>query len=371
MNRPSPRSPLFERSALDVHASQPLMRSIMAALSVALLGAVGCPSDPRQADHRPVATTGSLRVDQQELLAVLAQRGVARVTNPAERLLVSRQLLEQMIDEKLVLQAADQADITVSDDAVDREMRSRTEGYPPGMFLRVLGAEQLTVDAYREGVRRRMTQDAFLRAKLAGLPPITDVELEAAYNERLAQRQRPAQVRARHVLLRTAEEAAHVVEQIRMRKLTIEQAAQRFSQGLEASEGGDLGWFAPGDLPKVFDVCFILEVNQVADPIQSEYGFHVFQVIDKRAARIEPLSAVRDELYATLSHEQQAVAGEAIMAELRAKNPVKHRQATLEAVVALLPEAPVTPIEVLESGSGRPLDSHHEGGDPIPPLRRE
>jgi peptidyl-prolyl cis-trans isomerase C len=356
-------------------------RAAPSRLLVAVLGAVigmvvslglgGCPADPRQADHRPVATTGSLRIDQRELLSLLAQRGVARVTDPVQRLMVSRQLLEQMLDERLVLQAAEHAGISVGDDAVDREMRARTEGYPPGMFLRVLGAEQLTVDAYREGVRRRMTLDAFLRARLASLPPITDGELEAAYNKTLAQRQRPAQVRARQVLLRTAEEAAHVVEQIRQRSLTIEQAAQRFSQGMEASEGGDLGWFAPGDLPKVFDVCFILELNQVADPIQSEYGFHVFQVIDKREARIEPLSAVRDELYATLSHDQQAAAGEAIMVELRAQNPIKIRQSTLEAVVALLPSPPSTPIETVETGTGRPLDSHNEGADPIPPMRRE
>ena len=331
----------------------------------------GCPADPRLRDPRPVATAGALQIDQHELLAVLAQRGVARIAEPEVRLTLARQILDQLIEEKIILDAAAVAGIDVSADVVDRELRARTDGYPPGMFLRVLVAEQLTLDAFREGVKRRMTQDAFLRSKLAGLAPITDADIEAEYQRTLADQKRPAQVRVRQVLLRSAEEAAHVVEQIRTRRLTMEQAAIRFSEGLEAAEGGDLGWFALGDLPKVFEVCFVLEPGQVSDPQASEYGYHVFQVIEKREERVEPLAAVRDRLYERLSAEQQAVAAEAVISELRAKHPTAVSDETLAAVVALLPEAPLTPIESVDQAAGRPLDSHIQGADPIPPLNRE
>ncbi len=350
----------------------------LVALAGCLVGSLigGCPADPRQAERRPVAVAGSaptgVRIEHDALLAVLSQRGVARVADQSTRQLVASQILENLIDEALLSSAAEQAGITVSDEAVDREMRARTEGYGPGTFLRVLGAEQLTLDAYRHGVKRRMTQDAFLRARMASLPVITDAEVENSYNATLSQRQQPAQVRARHVLLRTGEEARHVVEQIRMRKLTIEQAALRFSQGLEAQDGGDLGWFALGDLPKVFEVCFILEPGVVSDPVQSEYGFHVFQVIEKREARTAPLSAVRDEIFATLQRDQQANAAAEIIRELRAAHPVHIDNAELHAVVALLPDAaPEAPINTEELGNARPLDSHTHDVDPIPPLRRE
>ncbi len=349
-----------------------LSRGLCAACcAVLVVTSVGCPADPRQRDPRPVATAGNLQIDQHELLAVLAQRGVARISEPEVRLTLARQFLDQLIEEKIILDAAQEAGIEVNADIVDRELRSRTEGYPPGMFLRVLVAEQLTLDAFRDGVKRRMTQDTFLRSKLAGLPPITDADVEAEYERTLAQQKRPAQVRVRQVLLRSAEEAAHVVEQIRTRRLTMEQAAIRFSEGLEAAEGGDLGWFALGDLPKVFEVCFVLEPGQVSDPQPSEYGYHVFQVIEKRDERIEPLSAVRDRIYERLSAEQQAAAAEAVIAELRGKHPTAVSDETLAAVVALLPDAPVTPIESVEQGGGRPLDSHIQGADPIPPLNRE
>jgi len=343
------------------------------AVAFALVAGVlaGCPADPRHVDRRPVAVAGNVQLTQDHLLAVLAQRGVARVADKPARREVAAQILDNLIDEALLLAAAETASIVVTDEIVDREMRSRTEGYAPGMFLRVLGAEQLTLDAYRDSVRRRMTQDAFLRARMASLPPITDAEIEAAYQATISRRQRPAQVRARQVLVRTGEEATHIVEQIRSRKLTVEQAALRFSQGLEAQEGGDLGWFALGDLPKVFELCFILEPGVVSDPIQSEYGFHVFQVIEKREPRTEPLSAVRDEIFATLVRDQQATAADAIIRELRAQQPIRIENELIDVVVALLPEAPVTPSETTDLGTGRPLDSHNEGVDPIPPLRRE
>jgi len=341
------------------------------AIVVAMTSVAACPADPRAGATEPVAKIGKAHIDQQELLAVLSQRGVARV-QPEQRVVVAEQILERLIDEELMLQAADKAGLVVSSEAVDREMRARTEGYPAGSFLRVLGAEQLTVDAFREGVRRRLVQDAFLRARLATLPAITDAEVEARYASTVGKEQRPAQVRARQVLLRTPEEARHVVEQVRTRKLTMEQAAQRFSQGMEASEGGDLGWFAEGDLPAVFDNCFLLEPGQVSDPIASDYGFHVFVVLEKRPARIEPLATVRDQIFDALTREQQAVAADALVVELRKETKVKIADEGIARVLALLPEKPpVTPIENVEQGSGRALDSHYDGADPIPLLQRE
>jgi parvulin-like peptidyl-prolyl isomerase len=330
-----------------------------------------CPADPRQRDDRPVAEAGPVRIEQHDFLSLLARRGVARTADPDQRLAVAQQILEQLIDEKLILAAAEKAGITVDPEAVERELRARTEGYPPGMFLRVLGSEQLTLDAFRDGVRRRMVQDAFLRARLGALPPVTDADVEAAWNQRWSQKKRPAQVRARQVLLRTAEEATHVVEQIRSRKLTVEQAAARFSQGLEAADGGDLGWFAIGDLPRVFEVCFVLEPGVVSDPIASEYGHHIFQVIEKREERIEPLPVVRDQIYEELLAERQAAAGEALLSSLRAEHPVTVSRPILAAVVALLPPAPTTPEPEAPQGLGRSLDSHSQGPDPIPPLPRE
>ena len=357
-----------------VHPSGRLVRGGPTAcvVVVALLTVLGCPSDPSARGREPIATVGDVVVEERKVLAMLAQRGVARVADRDERNLVTRQILEQLVNEELLLQGARKASISVTDEAIDREVRNRADGYAAGSFQSVLTAEQLTLDAFREGIRRRLTQDAFLRVRLAQLPGISEDEIHAYYEATVAKEMRPPQVRARQVLVRTAEEAKHVLDLIQSRKLTTEQAAVKFSVGLEADVGGDLGWFARGEMPRVFDVCFILAPGQVSEVVSSDYGFHIFQIIDKREERTEPYKAVRDQLAEDLLRERQSAAVAATIDELRKQIPVHIANDGVERLTALLPAAPLTPAAVVDEGNAKSLDSHIAGAvDPIPPLVRE
>jgi parvulin-like peptidyl-prolyl isomerase len=345
--------------------------AVFVAAAVLGAGVVGCPADPSKKQREPVVVVGDVVIDEGTVLATLAQRGVARVADLGERERVIGAILDQLIDEELLMQGAQKASITVADETVDREVRNRAEGYGAGTFQSVLTAEQLTLDAFRERTRRRLIQDAFLRVRLARLPAITDDEVKARYDATYAQHKNPPQVRARQVLLRTAEEAKHVLGEIQMRRLTTEQAAQKYSVGLEADVGGDLGWFAQGEMPKVFDVCFALEPGQVSpDVIASDYGFHIFQVIDKRPERTEPLAAVRDEIASELLRERQSAEVENIIAGLRKEVRVDVKKHSAARLAKLLPDAPVVPADIGDLGNARALDSHNDGIDPIPPLPR-
>ncbi len=346
-----------------------MIRCCWGALLVSTL--VGCPADPGARVREPIAVVGDAVVEEGEVLAILAQRGVARVADLEERKLVTSQILEQLVDEELLLQGASKASISVSEEAIEREIRHRGEGYGPGNFQIAMTAEQLTIDAFRNGIRRRLTQDAFLRVRLAQLPAITEAEIRATYDATVANERKPAQVRPRQVLVRTAEEARHVLELINTRKMTTEQAALKFSTGLEADAGGDLGWFAQGEMPRAFDICFVLAPGQVSDVVASDYGFHIFQLIDKREERTEPYRAVHDQIAEDLLRERQSAAVRAIIDELRHHTPVQVAKDGVDRLAALLPSAPVLPAAVLDQGNARALDSHIEGAvDPIPPLVR-
>jgi peptidyl-prolyl cis-trans isomerase C len=334
-----------------------------------LVTAAGCPSDPRQPRRAPLATVGAVSLDEPRVLAVLSQRGVARVVDGAARQAVTARILDELVDEELLLQAAATAGVSVSDEAVEREVRARAEGYAPGTFQRVLTAEQLTLSAFRDGVRRRLTIDRFLRNHFATLPPVTDDDVAARYAQSADAMRRPAEVRVRQVLVRTAEEARHLRGEIAERRLTVEEAARRFSTGLEAEQGGDLGWFAQGEMPPAFDVCFALPRGEVSDVVASDYGFHIFQVLDTREARVEPLAAVRDRLVEELVRERQSAAVAALVQTLRRASTVTVAPDGVDRLVALLPVAPVTPAEVIEPG-GHALDSHADGVAALPAARR-
>ncbi len=351
----------------------PLGRVVRTATAVVVLGSAalaGCPSDPRGPPRPPVAVVGDVQIDENRVLAVLAQRGVARIIDPAARKAVTRQIVEGLVDDELVLQAAAKAGVAVTPEAVEREVRARGEGYAPGTFQRVLTAEQLTISAFREGVRRRLTADAFLRAQFATLPAVTEDDVAARYAENVESMKRPAEVRVRQVLVRTTEEAHHLLDEIRANRLTVEQAAQKYSMGLEADRGGDLGWFARGEMPAAFDVCFALDKGQVSDVAISDYGFHIFQVIDARGPRTAELSDVRGKLVDELLRERQSAATATLLTTLRRQTPVVIAEEAVDHLVALLPPAPVTPAETVDQ-DGRALDSHEDGAASVAPLTRE
>lgn len=326
---------------------------------VAFLAA--CPDDPRHAEStKVVARVGDLELKEGEVLSALAQRGVPRIPEPASRLAVARTVVDGLIEEQLLVQGAARAGITVADEDVEREIRARAEGYPTGMFQRVLVAEQLTIADLRAKVRRRLAGDAYLHARLASLPPIPEEDVRAVYAAKVAGVVRPPAVRARQILVRTEEEAQHLVDELRTKKTTFETAAQKFSAGPEAEQGGDLGWFSQGELPKVFDLCFLMEKGRVSDVVASEYGFHVFQVVDTRPAGPEPFDAARPRLEADMQRERRTAAVAEVVAELRKSMPVVVNEAALARVVARLPAPPEEPPSVERAGeaSARALDAH-------------
>jgi parvulin-like peptidyl-prolyl isomerase len=350
------------------------MRSLWkpAALVGALAFTAGCPADPRDSDGRHVvAKVGNVALRDTDLLAALAQRGASRITDPVARAAVARTSLERMIEDELLLAGASNAGIQPTEEEVERELRKRSEGYPPGVFMRVLAAEQLTLVRFKERVRRRLIEDAYLRARLSQLPAATDEDVQALYDATVAKEEKPAAVRARQILVKTLEEGSHILGQVRAKKLTVEDAAMRFSTAPEAENGGDLGWFAAGEMPAIFDVCFALEKGQVSDVVASDYGFHIFQVIDTRPARVEPLESVRQHLEQAIARERQSKATAALLEELKKSVPVTVNDDVVARVLTLVPvevePAARGPAEQDDVGP-RALDAH--GVNPLTEVER-
>jgi peptidyl-prolyl cis-trans isomerase C len=328
-----------------------------------------CPNDPQLFVDDTVAIVGSIRIDEAQLLRTFAQRGVPRVQDPTERRQVAEQLLDTVIDEALLQQVAESSSTRVTEEAIDRELQRRAKQYLPGDFFRALTTEQRTLPALRESVRNRLLQDAVLATVLRELPPISDEAIAARYQRDNKRFQHPAQVHVRQVLLRTGEEARHVLEQLQRRKLSFEEAAQQFSIGPERDVGGDLGFFAPGEMPPVFEICHTLPIGTISPVITSEYGFHLFEVMEKRATRIERVDEVSDLLSDELAREQNSAQVEQAMSRWRQQWPPHRSSDALDRVLARMPVVAREPSVKIEPSSNRSLDSHSDI-DPVPPVPR-
>lgn len=111
---------------------------------------------------------------------------------------------------------------------------------------------------------------------------VTDEQVKAAYDDYIASAPQTEEVRARHILVNTEDEAKAVLDELNNGK-DFAELAQEKSIDPGAANGGDLGYFTKGQMVQPFeDAAFALEVGQVSQPIQTQFGWHIIKLEDRR-----------------------------------------------------------------------------------------
>lgn len=148
----------------------------------------------------------------------------------------------------------------------------------------------------------RAMRDAFYEKKVRG--GVADAQAKAAYDEQIGKLKPEAEVHARHILVKTEEEAKDLVKQLKA-GADFNELAKKSSDSSNAHSGGDLGYFSRGQMVKSFeDAAFALEPGQVSDPVKSEFGWHVIKVEDKRNRPVPTFDEVKDQIMASLVQTQ-------------------------------------------------------------------
>ncbi|WP_170342723.1 peptidylprolyl isomerase [Ruegeria arenilitoris] len=138
---------------------------------------------------------------------------------------------------------------------------------------------------------------------------VTDDAIQAAYDAQFADFQGEDEFNASHILVATEDEAKEIKAQLDDGADFAELAKEK-STGPSGPNGGALGWFGKGQMVPEFEQAVIgLEKGQVSDPVQTQFGWHVVILNDKRKSEAPEFAAVRDEL-------AQSVRQEAIQAKI-------------------------------------------------------
>ncbi|MEW9805581.1 peptidylprolyl isomerase [Mesorhizobium sp. ZMM04-5] len=127
---------------------------------------------------------------------------------------------------------------------------------------------------------------------------ITDEEVRARYDKQISEAEPVNEVKARHILVKTKEEADAIIKQLDGGAKFEDLAAQHTTDPSGKTTGGDLGYFSPGQMVPEFEkAAFALEVGgYTKEPIQSQFGWHVILVEDKRAQQPPAFDAVKDQI---------------------------------------------------------------------------
>ncbi|MGO7427086.1 peptidylprolyl isomerase, partial [Rhizobium ruizarguesonis] len=126
---------------------------------------------------------------------------------------------------------------------------------------------------------------------------VTPDEVKARYDKEVAALPKQEEVHARHILVKTEDEAKDIIKQLDAGKDFAELAKEK-STDPNKSEGGDLGYFSRGRMVKEFeDAAFALEKGTYSKtPVKTDFGFHVIKVEDKRDAPPPPFDQVQDQV---------------------------------------------------------------------------
>jgi peptidyl-prolyl cis-trans isomerase C len=127
---------------------------------------------------------------------------------------------------------------------------------------------------------------------------ITDAEVRARYDKQISETPPANEVKARHILVKTKEEADAIVKQLDGGGDFVALANEHTTDPSGKTTGGDLGYFAPGQMVPEFEkAAFALEVGgYTKEPVQSQFGWHIIKVEDKRAQQPPAFDAVKDQI---------------------------------------------------------------------------
>lgn len=250
-----------------------------------------------------------------------------------------RALVDSSIERLLLLQSAKAHNIAVTPEEVDRGVLRVSSDFPTGNFHEALAQGQLSMEELKRKTAVLLTVEKLFAHHVYPRVAVTEEELRAAYAAHEADYQEPEQIRAAQLVVRELDEAKRLLAQLRG-GAKFADLARKYSLSADARVGGDLGFFARGMMPPPFDaVVFSLDPGQLSDVVSTDYGFHLFRVLERRPARKRELSEVRGELEKRVLTEKRAAAQAQFLKDLRSKATVAINETTLQAIRA----KPVTP----------------------------
>jgi peptidyl-prolyl cis-trans isomerase C len=148
---------------------------------------------------------------------------------------------------------------------------------------------------------RRALRDAFYDSGIAGA--VTDADAKQIYDEKISKMKPEQEVHARHILVETKEEAEEVIKRLKNGE-DFAKVADEKSKDTNA-KGGDLGFFTRGQMLKPFeDAAFALEPGQISEPVQTQFGWHVIKVEEKRDQSLPSYDEVKEAIMAQLIQQK-------------------------------------------------------------------
>lgn len=249
--------------------------AVMAAAGCALFVATAPGLAQTAAANAVLAKVNGVEIRQSDLDMAEEELGAAQLAqmDPATK---RENLLSYVIDLKIVAKAAE-----------DKKLADTDE------FKKSLAF-----------ARDRLLMDKLLTSEAKAAS--SDEAMKKVYEEASKQITTDEEVRARHILVETEDEAKQVIEDLK-KGGDFAELAKKKSKDPGASDGGDLGYFTKEQMvPEFSAVAFKTEPGKLSDPVKSQFGWHVIKVEDKRQRQAPTFEQVKPQIETYVTRKAQA-----------------------------------------------------------------
>ncbi len=183
--------------------------------------------------------------------------------------------------------------------------------------------DPLVREAVRDARLKILNEQFFLR-EVRDRVEVTEEEIETFYEEHKDEYLKPVEIRVRHILLETGEEAREILDLL-ARGERFEDLANDYSIDMRTNDrGGDLGFISKGRTVKeVEEAAFALEPGEVSDVVESRFGYHIIKVEEKKPERYRSLEEMKNLVVGELRRIKEEERSERLMEELQKRYGVR------------------------------------------------
>ena len=266
------------------------------------------------ANKEVVATVGEVEITETEFYDYLVS-------------LYGRNALSTLIDNKLIEIEADKEDIKIESEKIEEEYQVYAETYGGEEALQsVLNQSGMTKQDLETEIETYLKLEELLKPRIE----ITDEELKTYFDENKESFNQEKEVQASHILVEDEETAKKVADKLADGEDFAEMAKEYSTDTASAENGGDLGFFAKGTMVEAFEEkAFAMKVGTISEPVETEHGFHIIKVTDKKEAKEAVFEDHKDEVYEIIMNEKIQSEYGAWLSEMKEEYSIKNSLETV------------------------------------------
>ncbi|MDP8261856.1 MAG: peptidylprolyl isomerase [Candidatus Ancaeobacter aquaticus] len=218
------------------------------------------------------------------------------------------EVLKQLINNKLLVQAAKTKKLTVDEDLIEERIDSIKERFPSEeVFYSALEADGMSVDILKKNIREQLLMRSLVQRELAHKAIVSPHDVNEFYKKHTEQFREGEMINLCNILIKHtdkddegSDKAWDKINNI-LREIKnggdFEVLAKQYSEGPNAEKGGDMGYFPRGSMMKeIEEAAFSMNAGEISEIIRTNVGYHILYLKARRSARQIPFQEVSKDV---------------------------------------------------------------------------